>query len=459
MSLPPAADRILRARRVVTPEGLRPACVRVRAGRIVAVEPWDAPVEVTDELGELVLLPGLVDTHVHVNDPGRTEWEGFQSATRAAAAGGITTLVDMPLNSVPATVDAPAVRSKVFAMRGKLLVDVGLWGGVVPDNLPDLGHLAHEGVLGYKCFLSPSGVPEFGHVGLSELRPAMVALARLGLPLLAHAEDSARLRVLTGDTRRYADWLASRPAEAEVSAIRMLGLLACETGARVHIVHVSSAAALEAIVTARTAGAALTAETCPHYLTFDGDAVPDGATEFKCAPPIRGESDRLALVRALLDGTLDMVASDHSPAPPALKDPEAGDFAHAWGGIASLECALAATWSATGPHGARLADLARWLSTAPAQLAGLGASKGAIAPGYDADLVAFDHTASWTVDPAALHQRHRVTPYAGMTLVGRVRATWLRGALVYNGRELRGEPQGRWLRHGAEAVDPARAFA
>jgi len=455
----PAADRILRARRVVTPEGMRPACVRVRDGRIVALEAWDAPVSVTDELGELALLPGLVDTHVHVDEPGRADWEGFRTATQAAAAGGITTLVDMPLNSVPATIDAPAVRSKVFAMRGKLQVDVALWGGVVPDNLPDLGHLAQEGVSGFKCFLCPSGVDEFGHVGVAALRPAMNALARLGLPLLVHAEDPARLRPLTGPTRRYADWLASRPAEAEASAIRMLGLLACDTGTSVHVVHVSSAAGLDAIATARAAGAEMTAETCPHYLTFDAAAIPEGGTVFKCAPPIRGAGERDALVRALLEGRLDMVASDHSPAPPALKDIEGGDFEQAWGGIASLECSLAATWTALRPHGARLEDLARWLGAAPARLAGLTGRKGAIAPGCDADLVAFDPDDTWTVDAGRLHQRHPVTPYAGMTLSGRVRATWLRGLIVFNGRELRGEPLGRWLRRGAEPVDPARAFA
>ncbi len=457
---PAGAGRVLRSRRVAVPGGERPACVVVRNGRIAAVAPWDAGLAVTDELGELVLLPGLVDTHVHVNEPGRTEWEGFATATHAAAAGGVTTIVDMPLNSVPATTTAAALREKVRAMAGRLHVDAGLWGGVVPGNAGELAPMAAAGALGFKCFLAPSGVDEFGHVAEADLRAAMPALARLGLPLLAHAEDPALLGPPPVATRRYADWLASRPPAAEASAIALLARLADELGVHVHVVHVASAAALDALAAApaRRRGL-LSAETCPHYLVFAAEAIADGATAFKCAPPLRGEAERDALARAVCRARLDLVASDHSPAPPALKDLEGGDFARAWGGIASLECSLAAAWTALRGHGAYAYELAEWMSAAPARLAGLDGRKGAIAAGRDADLVAFDPEAEWTVDASRLHQRHPVTPYAGRSLAGRVRATWLRGEPVCRDGGLTGTPRGLWQRRNADPVDPSRAFA
>ncbi len=460
---PRGADRVVRSRRVALPHGERPATVVVRDGRIAAVEPWDAGLELTDELGELVLLPGVVDTHVHVNEPGRTEWEGFRTATRAAAAGGVTTIVDMPLNSVPATTTAAALREKVRAMAGQLAVDAGLWGGVVPGNAGELEALAAAGALGFKCFLSPSGVGEFGHVGESDLREAMPVLARLGLPLLAHAEDPGLLRPLPASTRRHADWLASRPPAAEASAITMLANLAAEFGVHVHVVHVASRAGVDAVgagvlATLEAGRGLVTAETCPHYLSFAAEAIADGATVFKCAPPIREDAERIALARAVCAHALELVASDHSPAPPSLKDLDGGDFARAWGGIASLEFSLAATWTALRDQGASAADLARWMAAAPARLAGLEGRKGAIAPGHDADLVAFDPETWWTPTAGALHQRHPVSPYVGRALCGRVHTTWLRGALVHNGRNVVGEPGGLWQRH-AEAVDPAQAFA
>jgi allantoinase len=462
----PSPDRVLRSRRVVLPGLVRPACVVVHQGRIAAIAPWDEPLRVTDELGELALLPGLVDTHVHVNEPGRTDWEGFTTATRAAAAGGITTLVDMPLNSVPATTSAAALREKVRAMPRQLHVDVGLWGGVVPGNAGELEALAAAGALGFKCFLSPSGVDEFAHVSQADLQVAAPVLARLGLPLLAHAEDPARLRALPSSTRRYADWLASRPPEAEASAIAMLARLAAAHGLRVHVVHVASAAAVaalregaRALRAAGVAGGLLSGETCPHYLVFAAEEIADGATAFKCAPPIRERRERDALRSALLEAQLDLVASDHSPCPPTLKDPEGGDFAKAWGGITSLEVALSATWSALAPLGATLEDVALWMSGAPAHLAGLRLHKGAIAAGQDADLVAFDPEATWTPEPAMLLQRHRLTPYTGRPLRGRVLTTWLRGEPAFAAGAILGEPAGRWLRRGAQAVDPAQAFA
>lgn len=450
-------ELVLRSRRVVTPAGVIPATVVVRGGLIAAVEPFDSPRDVSADLGSAALLPGAVDTHVHVNEPGRTEWEGFATATRSAAAGGVTTLVDMPLNSIPATNDAAALRAKVRAMSGQLAVDVGLWGGVVPGNTDALAALAEAGALGFKCFLSPSGVDEFAHVGERDLALAMPLLARLGLPLLAHAEDPALLLAMPATTRRHADWLASRPAEAEASAIALLARLSAATGARVHVVHVASRAALDALAGA-PAGARLSAETCPHYLTFAAEQIVDGATAFKCAPPIRGAAERDALAAALLSGRLALVASDHSPAPPSTKDLEGGDFARSWGGIASLELSLSATWTALAPRGATLEQLARWMCSAPAELAGLEKQKGAIAPGFDGDLVAFDPDTDWIVDATRLHHRHPVTPYAGRSMRGRVLRTWLRGAEIFAEGRVTDAAPGRWLRPGA-AVDPARAFA
>ncbi len=422
----------LRCRRIVTPEGVVDGHVVVSESRIVAVAP-DAPPAglAAEDLADLALLPGVVDTHVHVNEPGRTEWEGFASAARAALAGGVTTIVDMPLNSIPATTSVEALRVKRRAAAGAA-VRVEYWGGVVPGNAAELEPLADAGVRGFKCFLVPSGVPEFGHVGERELREAMPVIGARGLPLLVHAEspdtvDRATSAVAGRDPRAYATWLASRPPEAEVDAIRMLLRLAGDARCRVHIVHLSAADALPDLRAARERGVAVTVETCPHYLACTADDVADGATEFKCAPPIRGRANREALWRALLDGDIDLVASDHSPCPPALKARDRGDFMAAWGGVASLELGLSIVWTEARRRGATLDRIARWMAERPAELAGLDAHLGRIAPGAEADLIAFDPDAAWTVDVAHLRQRHRVTPYAGRRLEGRVARVWRGG--------------------------------
>jgi allantoinase len=449
----------LRSRHTVTPLGVIDAVITAARGMIVEV----APVEPADsasgplrdpaieDLGELWLLPGLVDSHVHINDPGRAEWEGFATATRAAAAGGITTLVDMPLNSVPATCNVAALRAKLDAAGGRCAVDTAFWGGVVPGNAGELEGLAAAGVRGFKCFLSPSGVDEFQSVGKSDLKRAMPVIARLGLPLLVHAEWPAELeraagRQLGGSPRAYATWLEQRPPEAECEAIEQLIRLSADTRCAVHVVHVAAATALPLLRAARAEGVPITAETCPHYLTFDAESIPEGATEFKCAPPIRHATHREALWQGLADGTLDLVATDHSPCPPAMKRRDQGDFLEAWGGIASLEVSLAAMWTGARSRGFALADLARWMSAAPAKLAGLAAGKGAIAPGRQADLVAFDPDARWIVDPKRLEQRHKLTPWASRRLTGRVRTTWLRGHVVYRDGEILDGTSGRsWL--------------
>jgi allantoinase len=446
-----SVDLVVSSERVVTPDGVRPGAIVVAQGRILDIVPsGDAPpphAAASVNAGSAAVLPGLVDTHVHLNEPGRTEWEGFVTGTRAAAAGGVTTLIDMPLNSIPATTTVSALRLKLQAAAPVALVDYGFWGGVVPGNVDDLEPLLDAGALGFKCFLVPSGVDEFAHVGESDLRPAMQRLAARDAVLLAHAElpgPIARAAPM-GDPRRYATWLASRPEDAEVEAIELLLRLSGETGCRVHIVHLSAATALPIIERARRAGARITIETCPHYLTFAAEAVPDGSTAYKCAPPLRSAANREQLWDGLARGIIDLVATDHSPAPPALKRLDSGDFMAAWGGIASLELSLAAVWSGARAHGRALDDVARWLCGAPARLAGLD-RKGRIAPGCDADLVIFDPEAEWSVEPVRLRQRHPITPYAGMTLQGKVRQTFLRGVSIYENGRTRERPEGQWVR-------------
>jgi allantoinase len=445
---------IVRSQRVVLPTGVRPAAIHTRSGRIVAIGEYnDRPAGIPElDAGEHVVLPGLVDTHVHINDPGRAEWEGFEHATRAAAAGGVTTLVDMPLNSIPPTTSVAALEEKRAAARGRCHVDVGFWGGVVPGNATDLVPLAAAGVLGFKCFMCPSGVDEFGHVGESDLRDALPILAALDLPLLAHAELPALLRnpmVSTHgaprDPRRYRTWLESRPDASEQAAIEMLVGLAVEYRARIHIVHLASAVALPDIRAARTAGVRLSVETCPHYLTFAAEDIGDGATAFKCAPPIRSRMNRERLWEALTAGDIDFVATDHSPAPPALKHLDDGDFLSAWGGVASLQLGLSVVWTGAAERGVPLERLAGWMAAGPAALARLG-TKGAIAVGRDADLVVWDPDAEWIVDARTLHHRHPVTPYDRRRVRGRVLTTILRGGTVFDRGDFANAPLGSTLR-------------
>jgi allantoinase len=437
---------IVRSEHAVLPDGVRPASLLIEDGRIAAVRGYDDTFEGAIELntGRYVLLPGLVDTHVHVNDPGRADWEGFEHATRAAAAGGVTTIVDMPLNSIPATTTCEALDAKREAASGRCFVDVGFWGGVVPGNRRDLEPLADAGVLGFKCFLCPSGVDEFGHVTEAALGEALPILSSLGLPLLAHAELPELLDVhAAGDPRKHHTWAEARPPVAESAAIDLLLRLASHFDAHVHIVHLAAADALPLVRRARDAGTRVTVETCPHYLTFADEDVPDGATAFKCAPPLRSGENRERLWSALLGRDIDMVATDHSPAPPSLKKIDDGDFFSAWGGIASLQIGLAALWTGAAPRGASYADLARWLAETPAALAGLGDRKGAIAEGRDADLVIWDPDAELAVDPTRLFHRHPISPYAGRTLRGRVVKTLLRGEIVFENGEIVGRPRGR----------------
>jgi allantoinase len=438
-------DLIVRSRRAVLPDGTRPAAVAVSGPAIAAIGDYGERLEASQDvdLGDLALLPGLVDTHVHVNEPGRTDWEGFATATRAAAAGGVTTICDMPLNSLPPTVSVAALEEKRAAAAGKCWVDVAFWGGAVPGNAAELGPLHEAGVVGFKCFLIDSGVPEFPPLEVAELRAVLGSLAALDALLVVHAEDAAEIKPTSG--RDYGSFLASRPPVSERRAIEKVISAAAATGARAHIVHLSAAECVAMIAGAKAAGIRLTAETCPHYLYFAAEQVPDGATEFKCCPPVRNSINREALWRGLEAGVIDCVVSDHSPCPPELKAPDTGDFGQAWGGIASLQLSLSAVWTVARRRGRTLDDVARWMAAAPAALAGLPA-KGRLAPGCDADLVAFDPDEAYTVDPARLRHRHQITPYAGRTLTGRVRQTWLRGTALLEGASE--APVGRLQKRG-----------
>jgi allantoinase len=435
--------------RVVTPDAVRPGALLVEEDHILAVvAPREIPVhaEILD-FGDAAILPGLIDSHVHINDPGRADWEGFDTATRAAAAGGYTLLVDMPLNCLPATTNVPALDAKRAAAKNRCRVDWMPWGGVVADNPLDIEPLANAGVPGFKCFLVPPGIDGFTMVTEPQLYAALPHVARTGLPLLVHAElpapiDAATLNLANADWSLYETYLQSRPEEAELAAIRMLLSLCRECKFRLHIVHLSAAKALPELRAARAEGLPVTVETCPHYLHLTAETIPRGATLFKCAPPIRSRENCDQLWQALRDGTIDLVATDHSPCPPQMKRLAEGNFRTAWGGIASLSVALPLMHTEAVKRGFSLSDIARWMARAPANLAGCHAHKGRLAAGYDADFVIFDPEAEFVVTEERLHYRHPVSPYLGERLRGEVKATYLRGNLVSSGGQFPGEPIG-----------------
>jgi allantoinase len=449
-----ASDFIIRSRRVVTSRATRPASVVVRRGVIERVGEYADLVSNLDliDAGDAVIMPGLVDSHVHINEPGRTEWEGFDTAGHAAAAGGVTVLVDMPLNSIPPTTTVDNFKAKMDAARGRSHVDLAFWGGAVPDNTDDLEPLASAGVVGFKCFLVDSGVEEFPRLTENDLQRVMPELSRLGAVLAVHAElpepiDEAAysLEREPSDPQRFDTFLASRPNLAEDAAVRLMIKLASRYGNKIHIVHLSSAGSLPDIRAAKAAGTTITAETCPHYLTFAAEEIPDRSTEFKCCPPIRDRENRRMLWEGLREGTLAMVVSDHSPCKPELKTREKGDFMQAWGGIASLQLRLPAVWSVAREKGTPFEVFAEWLCSAPARLVGLGARKGKIAPGFDADFVVWHPEETFTVTEDALYHRHKLTPYLGRTLAGVVQSTYLRGERVFHHGVVTDRPHGEFL--------------
>jgi allantoinase len=438
------------SRRVVTPQGIRPGAVLVRGERIEAVVgPGEVPADATcEDFGHDALLPGLVDSHVHINEPGRTEWEGFRTATRAAAAGGYTMLVDMPLNCVPATTTVAGLEAKRQAAQGQCRVDWAAWGGVVQGNQEEIEPMARAGVLGFKCFLVHPGIDEFTMVCERDLPDALLYVARSGMPLLVHAElpgpiDAATNALRSADWRRYATYLQSRPDEAELAAIEFMLGLCREYSFRLHIVHLATGMALEKLRTARAEGLPVSVETCPHYLHLDAEKVADGATQNKCAPPIRSRANREQLWQGLRDGVIDFVVTDHSPCPPTMKKLDEGSFRDAWGGIASLSLALPVMWTEARHRGFELSDIVRWMAEKPAKLAGCERRKGQLAAEYDADFVVFDPETKFTVTEDRLHQRHALSPYLGETLSGVVKRTYLRGREVFCDGKFPGECTGR----------------
>jgi allantoinase len=438
------------SKRIVTPQGTQPGVLLVDGEKIRGIcRPSEVPADaVTHDCGNDALLPGLVDTHVHINQPGRTEWEGFCTATKAAAAGGYTTLVDMPLNCLPETTTVAALEEKRSAAQGECFVDWAAWGGAVADNQEHILPLAHAGVLGFKCFLIYPGCDGFTMIDQQQLEAALPAIAESGLPLLVHAElagpiDAATKELGDADWRSYRTYLASRPDQAELEAIRLMVRLCRQYGFRLHIVHLSTALALEELRAARTEGLPITVETCPHYLHFAAEEIVDGATLLKCAPPIRSKANQQQLWRGLRDRTIDMVVTDHSPCPPTMKHQDSGRFDLAWGGIASLSLALSVIHSECSHRGFTLDDLTRWMSSAPATLAGIGHRAGALKAGRDANFIIFDTEAKFTVTADRLHYRHAISPYLNETLRGAVKATHLRGETVYREGIFAPTPSGR----------------
>jgi allantoinase len=444
-------DLLVRARRVITRSGESSYAAGIRDGRIVSLDTFDAELSAQRTVvlaDDEVLLPGLVDTHVHVNEPGRTEWEGFDAATRAAAAGGVTTVLDMPLNSIPPTCDVEALRVKQESARGRVFVDVGFWGGAIPANLGTLRSLWDAGVFGFKCFLSPSGVDEFPHLDPERFSAAMREVAGFDGLMIVHAEDGEALAhapIAHGPV--YDDFLASRPRGVENLAIARLIEAARRTGGRAHLLHLSSSDALPMLASARAEGIRLTVETCPHYLHFTSEQIPAGATEYKCCPPIREAANRELLWDGLRGGVIDCVVSDNSPCTEALKLRDTGDFGDAWGGLAGLQLDLPAVWTGARERGLSLSDVVDWMAQRPAELAGL-TNKGSIDVGYDADLCVLAPDEVFTVDIARLHHRNPVSAYAGQELYGVVRSTWLGGRKIQQDNEIVGEPSGALLSRG-----------
>ena len=444
-------DLVVRAHRAITPAGEKSVAIGVSGGCVVSIADFHAELSAAREVvlaDDEVLLPGLVDTHVHVNEPGRTEWEGFDAATKAAAAGGVTTLLDMPLNSIPPTCDVDALRAKQDCARGKVFVDVGFWGGAIPANLGSLKPMWDNGVFGFKCFLSPSGVDEFPHLDPDDLARAMREVAAFDGLMIVHAEDDQALSHAPGAHGPvYGDFLASRPRGVENLAIARVIEAARWTGARTHLLHLSSSDALPMLASARAEGIRLSVETCPHYLHFAAEDVPPGATEYKCCPPIREAANQELLWAGLRDGVIDCVVSDNSPCTVDLKLRDTGDFGEAWGGLAGLQLDLPAVWTGARARGIALVDVVSWMAAAPAAIAGLN-FKGRIAVGYDADLTVFAPDEAFTVDVDRLHHRNPISAYAGQELYGVVRSTWLRGQKIHQDNEIVGGPTGSLLSRG-----------
>lgn len=427
---------IIKSNRVLTPSGLKKAFILIEDDKIISVanELPTVAAQMIDA-GNDVVMPGIVDTHVHINEPGRTEWEGFDTATRAALAGGITTLVEMPLNASPVTTTVNAIEKKLQAAQNEIHCNCGFWGGIIPGNENEIEPLIEKGVLGFKAFLTHSGIDEFPNVAEEDLRKVMPIIAKHHLPLLVHCELSDNNSITKGDNRSYQHYIESRPKQWEDDAVTLMIRLCEEYNCRTHIVHLSSANSIAPIAAAKQKGLSLTVETCPHYLYFNAEDIPDGRTEYKCAPPIREKENNEQLWQALKSGIIDFVVTDHSPAPPAMKEIETGDLMKAWGGIASLQFSLPVLWTAAQKHNVTLEEITKWLCEGPAQFANLK-TKGKIEKGYDADLVIWSPEEKFTLEENMILHRHKITPYFHVTLSGVVKQTFLKGEIVYDNGKL-----------------------
>ena len=431
------------SQRVLTPKGERPAAILIQEEKIMDVVSIseissDCPVE---DMKNDVVMPGLVDTHVHINEPGRTDWEGFETATKAAAAGGITTLVDMPLNCIPVTTTVGALNQKIAATKNQLWVDCGFYGGLIPDNLQDIESLADAGVLGFKAFLSHSGIDEFPNINEKHLREALPIFANKGIPVLVHAElENGATQ--SEDHSTYKSFQDSRPKSWENNAVKLLIQLSKEFDARIHIVHLSSADILAEIAQTRNDGYPISVETCPHYLHFSSEHISDGDTRFKCAPPIWESDNKEKLWSGLENGLINFITSDHSPCTAELKNLEVGDFEKAWGGISSIQFTLPVIWTECKTRGYSMDQLINWMSKQPAKFIGKDQQKGQISPGFDADLVCWNPGEKYIIQKEAIHHKNKLTPYEGESLYGVVNATFLRGQKVYENGEFLGNPTG-----------------
>lgn len=441
---------LLKSKRILKSDQFFDGWLRIENGKIQDIGSGipDPHLELFD-VGNLIVMPGLIDPHVHINEPGRIEWEGFKTATHAAAAGGITSLIEMPLNSNPVTTNALHFNLKLEAAQGKLWVNCGFWGGVVPGNQGELADLIQAGVFGLKAFLTHSGIDDFPNATGSDVFQALEILKPFGLPLLVHCElelPHPDGNLLENNPQSYLNYLRSRPDQWEIEAVQLMIDLCRKTGSRVHIVHISSAGALPLVRAAKIEGLPITAETCPHYLVFNSEDIPDGDTRFKCAPPIRSRENNEKLWVALADGTLDFIASDHSPAPPEIKEIESGNLKNAWGGISGLQFSLPIIWTEAQKRGFSVFDVARWLSTAPARFTGLDTKKGKIASGYDADLVVWDPDGSVEITEDSIFHRHKITPYLNMKLAGQVHQTFINGKLAFESGSFSEFPFGEILK-------------
>jgi len=440
----PIPDFAIASQKVLTLEGEKPAAILIKGEKIldvVSIEniPENCP---NQDMGNNVIMPGLVDAHVHINEPGRTDWEGFETATKAAAAGGITTIVDMPLNCIPVTTTVDALNQKIIATKDQLWIDCGFYGGLIPDNIQDLESLADAGVLGFKAFLSPSGIDEFPNISEKHLREALPILAKKGIPVLVHAELENGA-TSSEENKTYKYFQESRPKSWENNAIKLLIQLCREFNVHIHIVHLSSADILPEIAQTRKDGFPLTVETCPHYLHFSSERISDGDTRFKCAPPIWNGENRENLWAGLEEGIINFITSDHSPCTPELKNLEAGNFEKAWGGISSIQFALPVIWTECKQRGYSLEQLINWMSKQPAKFVGVDDLKGQISPGFDADLVCWNPDKKYIIKKEAIHHKNKLTPYEGESLYGVVNATFLRGQKVYENGQFLGNPKGK----------------